>query len=150
MRLVHRLEPQMQIATPKKPPLPLSLKVAIGLFAVHLFLYAEGIFESYSSGHALHLMWFGHLIIAGYAASMIPRPEKVSLLGVVAYCVIIAANMLRVEYIADAESDALLSAMSRTIVTTAPLLLAAVAVLISRKYYFSAAASTENTAQTSV
>lgn len=140
----------MQIDAVKKPPLPLSLKVAIGLFAVHLFLYAEGMFESYSSGRALHLMWFGHLIIAGYIASMIPRQRKGSLFAVVIYCVVITANMLRVEYIADAESEAVFSAMFRTIVVCAPLLLAAVAVLIGRKYYVSAAPSTEDTVRTSV
>jgi hypothetical protein len=94
-------------------------------------------------------MWFGHLIIAGCVGFMIPRPEKVSLFGVVAYCVIIAANMLRVEYIADAGSQAVFSAMSGTMVMSAPLLLAAVAVIIGRKYYGSAASSTEDTARTS-
>jgi hypothetical protein len=58
--------------------------------------------------------------------------------------------MLRVEYVADAESEAEFSAMFRSIVTCAPLLLAAVALLAGRQYYFSVAPSTEYTRQTSV
>jgi hypothetical protein len=81
----------MQIDTAKRPSLPLSLKVAIGLFAVHLFLYAEAMYQSFASGRALHASWFGHLIFAGYIAFMIPRRSKGSLFSVVLYCVVISA-----------------------------------------------------------
>lgn len=149
-RVAPRLKAQMQADTSKRRPLPFSLKVAIGLFAIHLLLYAEGMFEAYSSGRPFHMMWFFHLLFAGYVASLIPKQVKGSMTSVVAYCVIISAYMLRVEYVTDAVSGGGLSAMTRAIATCAPLLLAAVAVLIGRKYYASDVASTKDTARTNV
>jgi small-conductance mechanosensitive channel len=105
-------------------------------------------FESYSSGRALHPMWFVHLVFAAYIASMIPRRKKGTVFAVVLYCVLISANMLRIEYIADSANEAVLAAMFRTIVTCTPLLLAAVATLIGREYYVLAAPASERSAST--
>lgn len=66
---------------------------------------------------------------------------------IVAYCVIISVVMLRNDYLALAENDNLLSAMSPAIIMFAPLLLAAVAVIMGRKYYPASTPASGDSAQ---
>lgn len=127
--------------------LPLSLKIAVVLFAAHIALYAGAMFLAYSNGLPLHPLWFFHLFASTFLAARIPRQTKGGHTTLIFYCVFIPLIMLRNEYVDIAEPLNGLSVMYRSIVIFAPLLLAGAAVFFGRQYYLSAPPVSSESAQ---
>lgn len=117
--------------------LPVALKVAIGLFALHTLLYARLVLIVLSSGQQIYALWLIHIVVCGFLTTEIGRPRKSLFYVLVIYSVVVATNLLRTDYLGlpECPTEELLTLMWPTIAVCLPLYLAAVSLAFGRSFY---------------
>lgn len=116
--------------------LPITLKTAIGLFAIHTLLYAEAIIEAFMKAKQMQPFWILHIFTCIFLISEIPRPRRSMFYLILIYSLVIATNIIRNDFVSGYSLIELLSIMYRTIILSLPLYLVAPFIIASRSYYF--------------
>ncbi len=117
--------------------LPASLKIALGLFVLHIGLYVLAMVDVFMAGGAMQPTWFFHLFVSSYLATRIPRRGKGLLGSLLLYIAVLPSLMLWYDYAAKQGSADPLSEMTRTILVCLPLYLAAPFLIAGRPFYLS-------------